>query len=82
MNCTSHTPEQAKTVTLIDGRGVCSCSREWAHECECRLLVEKLDLRQRREHLAAVGFKRGTKAREQMEETIKAMWERRMGRAA
>lgn len=82
MNCTTHTPAQAKTVKLLDGRDVCSCSPEWRHEAECKFMLDKLDLRQRREHLSAVGAKRGPQARERMEETIKVMWEKRMGRAA
>lgn len=82
MNCTSHAPEQGLVVRLIGGRDVCSCSEDFRHEAECRWALEKLDLRQRREHLSAVGAKRGPQARERMEETIKAMWEKRMGRAA
>lgn len=82
MNCTTHTPEAAKTVRLIDGREVCSCSREWAHECEARWMLERLDLRQRREQLAEVQKRRGTKARERLEDTLRVLWDKRMGRAA
>lgn len=70
MNCTSRCPDQGRIVRLLDGRDVCSCSDDWRHESECRWAFHKLDLRQRREHLAAVAAKRSPEARKRMEDTI------------
>lgn len=78
MTCTSHTPEQARMVTLLDGREVCSCSQDWMRECECRWLLERQDLRQRREYLAKVS----REARARIEATLTVLWDRRMGRVA
>jgi hypothetical protein len=82
MTCTSHTPEEKRLVTLIDGREVCSCSEEWRHECEARWALALPSLAKRREHLDGVERNRGRAARDRLADTMMTMHNiNRAGRA-
>lgn len=64
-------------VTLRNGQSVCSTSEAWRHECEARTVVQMPTREARRAHLDAVERLRGAKARQQLEETARALWAER-----
>lgn len=48
MSCEACTRPDARRVTLVDGRQVCSYCEAWRHECEARHILAMPSLRQRR----------------------------------
>ncbi len=67
MTCTSHEPGAGRQVSLLDGRRVCSCSREWMRETEARFVLTLGPLRARPEYLDNVRKKRGEGAKFELE---------------
>ena len=64
------------TVQLIDGRQVDSASEDWRLETEARELLRWGTL-ERREYLATVERKRGTKACDELKAVFMKLWEAR-----
>lgn len=82
----------APRVTLVDGRECCTWCEEWRHECEARHITNMKPLQARRDYLygkpnqwnkLAGGIKqrRGDAALKRLEETMSALWERRVAEA-
>ena len=71
MNVCSWKPN---TVALHDGRQVLSDSREWLLECEAKHILKQPTIEERRALLAAIGKRRGTEAREELEKRVMAIW--------
>lgn len=58
-------------------------SETWRHHCEAMTLIGMPTREARQQHLAAVERLRGQLARQQLEETARALWEaRRNARSA
>lgn len=66
-----------RTATLADGRQVCTWCEEWRHECEARAVLAMPHVDARRAYLAAVGKRRGLKARNALEDAVRELWRRR-----
>lgn len=65
---------QPSTMTLHDGTQVTSDSREWLLECEAKHVLKQPTIEERRALLAAIGKRRGTEAREELEKRVMAIW--------
>ena len=65
---------QPSTVTLHDGTQVASDSREWLLECEAKHVLKQPTIEERRALIAAIGKRRGTEAREELEKRVMAIW--------
>lgn len=65
------------TVRLLDGREVDSASEEWRHECEARTVLAMPSIEARRGFLGVVETRRGLEARQALETTIRAIWNKR-----
>lgn len=65
---------QPSTVTLHDGTQVASNSREWLLECEAKHVLKQPTIEERRALIAAIGKRRGTEAREELEKRVMAIW--------
>lgn len=63
-----------RPATLPDGTTVCSSSEAWRHHCEALTVCRMPTQEARRKHLEAVEQKRGQPARQQLEETARALW--------
>lgn len=63
---------EMSSVTLRDGRVVCSSCECWRHECEARFVLTKLDA-EKRAYLEAIGKKRGEAARQELRQEMIAL---------
>lgn len=88
MSCKNCEHPDARRVTLLDGREVCSWCEEWRHECEARTVLNFPSLRMRQEYLygkmsrwgertGGVKQKRGEQALKRLEDTMLELWNRR-----
>lgn len=74
---TCATCPRPKTASLVDGRQVCTWCEDWRHECEARSILAMPHVDARRAYLAAVGKRRGLKAQQALEESVRELWRRR-----
>lgn len=86
MNACSWKPTM---VTLHDGRQVLSDSEDYRHECEALTIINMPDLIQRRRYLygrrdditgemkGGIRQRRGEEAVKRLEQTIRAIWNKR-----
>lgn len=65
---------QPTTVTLHDGHEVLSDSREWLLECEAKYVLNQPTIEARRTLLSAIEKRRGSTAREELEQRALAIW--------
>ena len=63
---------EMSSVTLRDGRIVCSSCECWRHECEARHVLTKPDA-EKRAYLEGIGEKRGEAARQELREEMIAL---------
>ena len=63
---------ETSSVTLRDGRVVCSSCKCWRHECEARHVLTKPDA-EKRAYLEGIGEKRGETARQELREEMIAL---------
>lgn len=82
-------------VTLVTGRVVCTWCDDWRHECEARHVLNLPTLAERRAYLygtpkfefskwrnvGGIEQKRGPAALKQLEDTMTALWQRRVADA-
>lgn len=71
-----------KSVTLIDGRTVCSSCEDFRHECEARMILGRPTTHDRRIYLEEVERKRGFEAANALRATILQLWEAKKAHAA
>ena len=75
MDCLGCNFIETSSVTLRDGRIVCSSCEAWRLECEARHVLKKPDA-EKRKYLEAVMVKRGEKAKAYLREEMVAMYKR------
>ena len=74
---TCDTCPRPKTAVLADERRVCTYCEAWRHECEVRAVLAMPHVDARRAYLASVGKRRGLKAQQALEESVRELWRRR-----
>ena len=72
MDCLGCYLIENSSVTLRDGRVVCSSCECWRHECEARFVLTKPDV-EKRAYLEGIGEKRGEAARQELREEMLAI---------
>ena len=75
MDCLGCNLIEMSSVTLRDGRIVCSSCECWRHECEARFVLTKPDA-EKRAYLEGIGEKRGEAARQELREEMVAMYKK------
>ena len=75
MDCLGCNLIEMSSVTLRDGRIVCSSCECWRLECEARYVLKKPDS-EKRKYLEAILKKRGEKAKEYLREEMIAMYKK------
>lgn len=76
MECLGCSYIETSSVTLRDGRIVCSSCECWRLECEARHVLTKPDA-EKRVYLEAIGKKRGEAARQELREEMLALDKRK-----
>jgi len=72
MDCLGCNFIETSSVTLRDGRIVCSSCEAWRLECEARFVLTKPDA-EKRVYLEAIGKKRGEAARQELRQEMIAL---------
>ena len=75
MDCLGCNLIETSSVTLRDGRIVCSSCECWRLECEARYVLTKPDA-EKRKYLERVMVKRGEKAKSYLRDEMVAMYKR------
>ena len=75
MDCLGCNLIEMSSVTLRDGRIVCSSCECWRLECEARYVLKKPDA-EKRKYLERVMVKRGEKAKSYLRDEMVAMYKK------
>jgi len=68
---------ETSSVTLRDGRVVCSSCELWRHETEVNHVLSLDSVEARRGYLAGIGKKRGPEAEKRLGDDVRTEWQRR-----